>query len=70
MCLPRKLIEWILQVAHDSSWWSFRVGKDDVQTRQSFIDPDGTITEALQTYVREHNLDLPLTGMSMKGVGE
>jgi hypothetical protein len=42
---------------HDAEW----------QPGSDFIDPDGTITEVLQTYAQEHNLDLPLTRMSMKG---
>ena len=45
---------------HDAEW----------QPARDFIDPDGTITEALLTYVQDHNLDLPLTRTSMKGGGE
>jgi hypothetical protein len=39
-------------------------------TSQIFIDPDGTITEYLQKYFKEHILDLPFTLTSIKGGGE
>jgi hypothetical protein len=45
---------------HDTDWQPFR----------DFIDADGTMTEALQHCLREHNLDLPLTRTSMRGGGE
>jgi hypothetical protein len=45
---------------HDAEW----------QSARDFIDPDGTMTQALQQYVQDHNLDFPLTRTSMKGGGE
>jgi hypothetical protein len=42
----------------------------ELQPAKDFIDADGTITEALQKYVQERNLDMPLTWTSMKGGGE
>ena len=45
---------------HDAEW----------QPARDFIDPDGTMTEALMKYVQEQHLDLPLTRTSMKGGGE
>lgn len=45
---------------HDAEW----------QPARDFIDPDGTMTEALQKYVQDQNLDLPLTRTSMKGGGQ
>jgi hypothetical protein len=45
---------------HDAEW----------QPARDFIDADGTMTEALQRYLREHNLDLLLTRTSMRGGGE
>jgi hypothetical protein len=41
---------------HDAEW----------QPARDFIDPDGTMTQALQQYVQDHNLDFPLTRTSMK----
>jgi hypothetical protein len=38
--------------------------------RKGFIDPDGTMTEALMKYFEDQNLDLALTRTSMKGGGE
>jgi hypothetical protein len=37
---------------------------------RDFIDHDGTMTQALQQYVQDHNLDFPLTRTPMKGGGE
>jgi hypothetical protein len=45
---------------HDSEW----------QPARDFVDPDGTMTKALQQYAQDHNLDFPLTRTSMKGGGE
>jgi hypothetical protein len=42
----------------------------ELQPARDFIDADGTMTEALQRYLQEHNLDLPLTRTSMRGGGE
>jgi hypothetical protein len=71
MCLPRGSIATILQVAHDSKVGAhFGLAKTMSRLSRDFIDPAGTITEALQAYVQEHNLDLPLTRTSMKGGGE
>jgi hypothetical protein len=44
---------------HDAEW----------QPARDFIDPDGTMTEALMKYVQEQNLELALTRTSMKGGG-